>query len=116
MQFPLKGVDDQYQYFGLAVISESLFMTRLCRSLRTPDVDITAQANYWSVSLDHIIYFHDDDFDSTKWMGVTTNPIRLVNKRAVCEAEIYNDKGVHVATCFQEAITNINNLVDNAKL
>lgn len=116
MNYQLSNVDEKYQFFGLSVISESLFMTRLCRSLRTPDVDLTAQANYWSVSLDHIIYFHDDDFDSTDWMGVTTKPIRLVNKRAVCEAEIYNSKGVHVATCFQEAITNLNNLVDNAKL
>lgn len=116
LNYQLKNVDEKFQAFGLSVIAESLFITRLSNSLVIDDKNLSAQANYWAGTLDHIIYFHDDDFDTTQWMGVSTKPLRFVNKRAICEAEIYNSNGVHVATCFQEAIIHLDRIADNAKL
>ncbi|KAK6204819.1 thioesterase-like superfamily-domain-containing protein [Scheffersomyces amazonensis] len=113
---PLKNVDDTYKYVGLGVISDSLFLTRLARALRLRDVNLNDMAHYFSVSLDHIIYFHDDDFDVTKWMGFAFKAVRFVNKRVVLEAEMYNDKGVHVATLVQEGLVHLNGIEASAKL
>ncbi|KAK6465306.1 thioesterase-like superfamily-domain-containing protein [Scheffersomyces coipomensis] len=113
---PLTNVNQDYQYAGLAVLSDTLFLTRLARVMRLEDVDLENMVHYFSVSLDHVVYFHDDDFDVTKWMGVTFKAARFANKRVVMEGELYNDKGVHVATFVQEGLVHLNGLEAGAKL
>lgn len=113
---PLTGVTKEFQFVGLAVISDALFLTRLARVLRVEGVDLKDFVHYFLVSLDHIIYFHDEDFDTTKWMQFSFKAVRLVNNKALLEAEMYDSKGVHVATVIQEGLVHFNGLESHAKL
>lgn len=110
---PIVGMNKQYQHVGLAVISDLWLMALLARTLR---LDVGEGLIYSCVTLDHVIYFHDDDFDVTKWMGFSQRTLRYANSRLLCEAEVYNDKGVHVATLVQEALVDIRNVIRDHKL
>lgn len=108
--------DPAFQFVGLGVLSDSFFLTRLARVLRIPTLDYSNTVHYFSLSLDHIMYFHDTDFDVTKWMGFGFKNIRFSNSRALLEGEMYNDKGVHVATIIQEGMVHFNGIEKLAKL
>lgn len=108
--------DPMFQFVGLAVISDSLFLTRLARLLRIPTVDLNQMAHYYSVSLDHTIYFHDTAFDVTQWMAYAFKALRFANNRVLLEAEMYNGSGQHVATVIQEGLVHFNGLEESAKL
>lgn len=109
-------VDPHMQFAGLAVLSDSLFLTMLARLLRISTTDLNQVAHYFSVSLDHTIYFHDTDFDCTEWVAFGFRALRLVNNRVLLEAELYNTAGQHVATVIQEGLVHLNGLEQNAKL
>lgn len=113
---PLKNVDPDYKYVGLAALSDSIFLTRLMRVFRIEDVDYRNLIHYFSVSLDHSLYFHDDDFDATKWMGVTFKALRCGHNRILIEGKIYNHKKVHVATFIQEGLVMFGGKEHQAKL
>lgn len=49
-------------------------------------------------------------------MGFSQRTLRYANSRLLCEAEVYNDKGVHVATLVQEALVDIRNVIRDHKL
>lgn len=108
--------DPAFHFVGLGVLSDSFFLTRLARILRIPDLDYTNTIHYFSLSLDHIMYFHDVDFDVTKWMGFSFKNTRFANNRALLEGEMFNDKGVHVATIIQEGLVHFNSIEEKAKL
>lgn len=110
------NVEPEMRYPGLAYISDSLFLLILARTFRLKSVDLTHLVHYWSVSLDHTIFFHDDDFDSTKWMGFAMRTMRLINGRVLLELEIYNDKKVHVASVVQEGLIRVDHLKEDLKL
>lgn len=106
----------EFQYAGLGVLSDSIFSTRLARVLRIPDLDLSAAAHYYFVSLDHSIYFHDDDFNVTDWLAFGFRAIRVVNNRFLLEGHMYNSKGEHFATIVQEGIVHFNGIERDAKL
>lgn len=108
--------DDAYKFAGLAFLSDSYFLTRLGRLLRIENIRHDRVVHYFSVSLDHIIYFHDDDFDPTEWIGFAFKAIRFSNNRALLEGELYNDKGIHVASIVQEGLVYFNGLEREAKI
>lgn len=112
----LKLEDRKLQYAGLAVLTDSLFLTKLARLLRIGTVDLVKGHHYFSVSLDHTIYFHDTDFDCTEWMAFGFKAMRLFNNRVLLEAEMYNTAGQHVATIIQEGLVHLNGLEEHAKL
>lgn len=58
----------------------------------------------FNVSLDHSVYFHDDDIDPTHWTAVSFKTTRLSHDRALLVCELYNDKNVQVATVVQERL------------
>ncbi|EGW33360.1 uncharacterized protein SPAPADRAFT_60698 [Spathaspora passalidarum NRRL Y-27907] len=113
---PLTNIDPDYQYVGLTSLSDSIFLTRLLRLLRIEDADHTNLIHYFSVSLDHSIYFHDDDFDVTKWMGFSFRAAKCTHNRVLIEGEMFNDKGKHVATIVQEGLVQFNGREQGAKL
>lgn len=106
----------QSQFVGLVVISDSLISTRLARILRVTTVDLNDPAHYFAISLDHVMYFHDTDFDCTEWMGYSFKAVRMQNDRVLMEAQMYNSKGVHVASIFQEVLVQLHGLESTAKL
>ncbi|CUM67062.1 uncharacterized protein PRCAT00004751001 [Priceomyces carsonii] len=108
--------DDAYNYVGLAVLSDTVFLASLGRALRLRHIDLRHGIHYFSVSLDHTIYFHDEDFDPRKWMMFSFRYPRLSNDRLLVEGEMYNDKGVQVATVIQEGLVKLNGLEQGAKL
>lgn len=108
--------DPAFQYVGLGVLSDSFFLTRLARILRIPNINYKDTVHYFSVSLDHIMYFHNTDFDTTKWMAFAFKNVRFSNNRALLEGEMYNDKGEHVASIIQEGLVHFNGLEQGAKL
>ncbi|CAI5756474.1 unnamed protein product [Candida verbasci] len=114
---PLTNLTPEYQFVGLAFLSDSLFLNSLTRILRIEDFQVNNHtASFDSVSLDHIVYFHDDDFDVRQWMGYSFKAIRFAHNRVVVEGEIFNEKGTHIATIIQEALVELNGTEKGAKL
>lgn len=58
----------------------------------------------FNASLDHSVYFHDDDFDVTKWCTTFMKVSRICNDRALIKAEIYSNNGLHIASIVQERL------------
>lgn len=113
---PLHLSDNAFQYVALGVLSDLYFLTRLARMLRIPNVDLRLPSHYFSVSLDHTMYFHDCSFDCTEWMAFAFKTVRLVNNRVLLEGEMYNAAGQHVATVLQEGLVHFNGLEKMVKL
>lgn len=59
---------------------------------------------FFSVSLDHSMYFHDTNFDPHDWLYVEYNFSRLANDRVLANCQIYNSEGVEVVSFNQEAL------------
>ena len=112
----VKITDPAFQFAALAVLSDSMFLTRIARVLRISDVDLNDYAHYFSISMDHTIFFHDTDFDATEWMGFAFKAIRYSNGRFLLEAQMYNSARQHVATIFQEGLAHFNGIEKSAKL
>lgn len=108
--------DPAFQFVGLGVLLDLTFLTRVARILRIPHLLHEDHIQYMSLSLDHVIYFHDEDFDITQWMGCAFNCIRIANGRALFEEQIYNLEGKQVASIFQEGLVLFNGFEEGAKL
>lgn len=106
---------DEFKYLGVAYLSDSIFLTRMLRTLRI-EADNESFGHYMSVSLDHIIYFHDSDFDPTKWMGFSFRSANLSNDRVLLEGEMFNENGKHVASIIQEGLLKVSHFAEKAKL
>lgn len=59
---------------------------------------------FFRVSLDHTVYFHDTDFDPTKWLFMDYRFSRMSNDRILCQCQIFNEKGNMVVSIVQEAL------------
>lgn len=98
----------KYKYAGLAVISDLLVLTSLSRVLHlVSDREVVTGgkgAHFFLVSLDHSIYFHDDDFDPTSWTFFNFRTPRLANNRALVQGEYYDQNGKMVASIVQEGL------------
>lgn len=107
--------DKTLNYFGLATISDSVMLNSLRRILRIDDTK-TGYTNRSIRRLDHVIYFHDVDFDPSNWVSFSFNLVRFANNRALLEGEIFNDQGVHVCTVFQEGLVSLSDVELRARL
>lgn len=116
---PLTNLNKDFQFVGLANVTDGLYLGTLLRLFRVKDVDPKIHSNdYSGISLDHVIYFHDDDFDVTKWMEFSYKCTRYANDKVDFEGEIYNNKGVQVASFFQQGLVRFENgeFLEKAKL
>ena len=137
--------DPIYNYVGLADLSDSAFLTTMTRILHIPwapslEIDETYDESrdatyimrttlnaahifhYNAMSLDHHIYFHnqdytpDDDsnFDICKdWLAFTYQMKRLSNNRTLVRGFLFNEKHKCIATVVQEGLTIVYNGVGN---
>ncbi|KAI5951866.1 hypothetical protein KGF54_004941 [Candida jiufengensis] len=126
-----------YNYVGLADISDSAFITTLARVLHIPfapalergeeydeERDATHIINstlnamhlfhYNAMSLDHHIYFHNNEYDPKDgsafdickdWLTLTYQMKRLSNNRLVCRGFLFNKNDKCIATIVQEGLT-----------
>ncbi|CAK9435410.1 uncharacterized protein LODBEIA_P01370 [Lodderomyces beijingensis] len=129
--------DPIYNYVGLADISDSAFITTIVRVLHLPwapslerdetydaasDATYITRANlnamhifhYNAMSLDHHIYFHNNEYEPTDgsafdickdWLAFTYQMKRLSNNRLVARGFMYNENKKCVATIIQEGLT-----------
>ncbi|ODV65072.1 hypothetical protein HYPBUDRAFT_243866 [Hyphopichia burtonii NRRL Y-1933] len=102
--------ESNLKYSGFGVISDSLFLTSLSRILNLPSniAKIGKSGgkgeHFFSVSLDHSIYFHDDSFDPTKWCFFNYKAPRLNNNRVLIQGDFYDEQGKLFASIVQEGL------------
>ncbi|EMG50687.1 TES1 Peroxisomal acyl-coenzyme A thioester hydrolase 1 [Candida maltosa Xu316] len=133
--------DPMYNYIGLADLSDSAFLTTMARVLHIPwapsleiddtyddsrDATIVMRStlnaahifHYNAMSLDHHIYFHNDDYtpdDDSKfdickdWLAFTYQMKRLSNNRTLVRGYLFNENHRCIATVVQEGLTIIYN-------
>ncbi|KAI5968856.1 hypothetical protein CANMA_002030 [Candida margitis] len=128
--------DPIYNYVGLGEISDSTFITTLARVLHipwapslergeeyVPELDATYLMrsslnalhvlHYNAMSLDHHIYFHNDEYEPTDgsafdiskdWLAFTYQMKRLSNGRVLARGYMFNENRKCVATVLQEGL------------
>jgi acyl-CoA thioesterase II len=106
----------QFKYPGFGIISDSIFLTSVSRILQMPlqngfPIGATGGKNdyFLSVSLDHSIYFHDDNFDPTNWIFVNFKTPRFCNNRVFIQAGYYDQNGKLFASIVQEGLVLFHN-------
>lgn len=97
---------DKQRHIDLAFGSDSYFLVTMVRALGIPLMSKGA-LDFFRVSLDHTVYFHDNDFDPTDFMFMDYNFERLSNDRVLCSVRIYGRNRKHIATVAQEALTYV---------
>ncbi|KAK6465304.1 thioesterase-like superfamily-domain-containing protein [Scheffersomyces coipomensis] len=103
-----------YKYAGFGLISDSVFLSSLSRVLHLPNYENglpidSGPGHFFSVSLDHSIYFHDDAFEPKDWIYVTFKTPRFSNNRAMLTAHYYDQNGKLFASIVQEGLVFFRN-------
>ncbi|RCK54954.1 Peroxisomal acyl-coenzyme A thioester hydrolase 1 [Candida viswanathii] len=133
--------DPIYNFVGLADLSDSAFLTTMARILHIPwapsiEIDDTYDPardatyimrstlnaahifHYNAMSLDHHIYFHNEDYTSDDgsgfdickdWLAFTYQMKRLSNNRTLVRGFLFNEKHKCIATVVQEGLTIMQN-------
>lgn len=103
--------DPKYRYAGLGIISDSLYLTSLSRVLHLPISSKDGIGyiggkgdHFFAVSLDHSIYFHDDSFDTSKWVFFNFKAPRFCNNRVLFQGGYYDENGRLFASVVQEGL------------
>lgn len=104
------------KYASMGLITDSLYLTSISRILHLPREKNQilgssggANNNFFSVSLDHSIYFHDDDFDPNQWFFFDYKAPRFSNNRVMFTGSYYNEKGKLIASIMQEGLVFFKN-------
>lgn len=104
-------LETKFRYAAMGLVTDSLYLTSVSRILHLPrenDKPLGTSGgknnHFFSVSLDHSIYFHDDDFDPTAWMYFHYQSPRFSNNRVLFTGGYYNRKGKLVASIVQEGL------------
>ncbi|KAJ8146312.1 hypothetical protein OY671_000600 [Metschnikowia pulcherrima] len=85
-----------------AFASDSLYLSTVMRAVFSR---LDYQKNdFFRVSLDHTIYYHDTDFDPTQWMFLDYKFERLSNDRVLVTSRYFTLDKRLVATASQEAL------------
>ena len=92
-------VPEEYKYSLFTWITDWMFLSKAFAA----GIGKRVKAEF-DVSLDHTIYFHDDDLDGTKWVGVSMRPGRSEHGRTMMACDLYNEKGKQIATVVQERL------------
>ncbi|CAI5756475.1 unnamed protein product [Candida verbasci] len=115
----ITGIDETFKYVILSILTDWKNLQMILKE----NENVNNGANEYfltnpkfNVSMDHSIYFHDDDFDPTDWLNFQAKCTRISHDRALIIAEIYNINGKHVATIIQERLYVIDEEAMKAKL
>lgn len=91
---------------ALVFASDSFFLGTLVRAMGL-SLDDPVSRRFFRVSLDHLVFFHDIDFDPTKWMFFDYRFARMSNDRVLVIVLIFSHDRRLVATVTQEAIAYV---------
>ncbi|KAK6204815.1 thioesterase-like superfamily-domain-containing protein [Scheffersomyces amazonensis] len=105
------------KFAGFGVLSDSVYLSSLGRILHLPNYNNglplgalgTEEVHFFSLSLDHSIYFHDEYFEPKDWIYVTFSAPKLSNNRALLTAHYYDQTGRLFATIVQEGLVFFRN-------
>lgn len=102
------NTNNKMKFAGFGVVSDSLYLTSLSRILHLPLKEKLTSGgkgeHFFSISLDHSIYFHDTEFDPTKWMYFNFRAPRFANNRVLLQGSYYNEDGKLFASIVQEGL------------
>ncbi|RCK54957.1 Peroxisomal acyl-coenzyme A thioester hydrolase 1 [Candida viswanathii] len=87
-------------YLGLAFLSDAIWTSVISRALGLPFGSYHRQ--FFGVSMDHSMYFHDANFDSTEWIFLDFRFVNLKNDRLLGVANFYTLEGKLISTLIQE--------------
>lgn len=98
------GSRDAYRanFVDLAYISDSFYLSSMMRAAGVAYDRETF--NFFRVSLDHTIYFHDDNYDASQWMYMDYRFSRLANNRILCQVLLFTLDKHLVASFVQEGL------------
>ena len=103
------------RFVDLAFASDSFYLGTLARAMHIPMTE-KGSTDFFRVSLDHVVYFHDIDFDPTDWMFLDYKFVRMSNDRVLVAVLIFTRDRRLIATVTQEAVAFLPlRLVDRAR-
>lgn len=89
----------------LSYISDSLYLGTLVKALGLPIAGHHFDTlDFFRVSLDHSVYYHDIDFDPSNWLFLDYRFSRLNNDRVLCQCSVFTLEGKMVASIVQEGL------------
>lgn len=94
----LKNVSQEFKYVGLSVLTDWIGVTFLI-----PHVGIKVPPKF-ETSIDHNVYYHEDDFDMDQWFLYTLRFKWISNDRALVKADIYTEDKKHIVSIIQERL------------
>lgn len=102
---PKEKLNQKWNYVDFAFVSDATTLVLFYRSLGVA----FSMKYFWYTyaTMDHNIYFHDDDFNITEWLFVDYRFMRLSNGRVFFLSSYFNPQGKLVATITQEAQVQI---------
>lgn len=98
-------VNKKWNYIDFAFLSDATTLVLFFRSLGLAYQ--LKYAGFTYASMDHNIYFHDDDFNVTEWLYVDYRFMTLNNGRVFFISSYFNPQGKLVGTITQEAQAQI---------
>lgn len=91
----------QAKMIDFAFASDSFYLSTVLRAV-FPTLDYSK--DFFRVSLDHTVYYHDTNFDPTEWMFLDYKFTRLSNDRVLVISQYFTMDKRLVATVLQEAM------------
>ncbi|EDK42807.1 hypothetical protein LELG_00985 [Lodderomyces elongisporus NRRL YB-4239] len=88
-------------FLGLAFESDALWLATILKAIGLPLSG--DEAKFFRVSLDHSLYFHDLNFDSSEWLYLDYRFLSMGNNRILAVVNFYTLDGKAIATAVQEA-------------
>ncbi|CAK9435413.1 uncharacterized protein LODBEIA_P01400 [Lodderomyces beijingensis] len=95
---PLTNVDNEFKYVGVTALTDWMALDFLLPHL---DVDVRPKVQ---ASIDHSVYYHEDDFDVDDWFIYVLSMRWAGNDRALLKGDVYTSDKRHVMTVVQERL------------
>lgn len=104
-KFELAKDPNKTKFAALGYASDNFYLATVVIAMGMPlDRELF---NFFKVSMDHTIYFHDSDFEPSEWFYLAYRFPRMSNGRVLCYCELYTLDGKQIATIVQEAIARV---------
>ncbi|CAH6718524.1 peroxisomal acyl-coenzyme A thioester hydrolase 1 [[Candida] jaroonii] len=104
-KLPENNMKQKINVSNLLYLSDSVYLGCITRSLGVPLAH--KNTSFFRVSLDHSVFIHDNDFNSTEWLFLDYTFPRMSNERVLCNCSVFDLNGKLIASINQEALINL---------
>ncbi|KAI5960512.1 hypothetical protein KGF57_001908 [Candida theae] len=94
----LKNITPEYKYLGISVLTDWAGVDFLAHHLGIKTLP------KFETSIDHSVYFHEDDFDIDQWFTYVIGFKWIGNDRALVKADLYTEDNKQVVSIVQERL------------